>query len=155
MICAWWCCPGVHWCLGPHWAEVLAWVGPHPLMNRSWQPRGHFNIKTVFPGIGIPIIKIRRSWDRLIFIMRIPILVTWHFCTATAPRHSWLPVNSRYVGAVVRDARPVVASWRMSIMQLTPQIKIDGPQCYYHLPTRQSESLFKYFGHMLGIPVVS
>ena len=62
MICAWWCCPGVHWCLGPHWAEVLAWVGPHPLMNRSWQPRGHFNIKTVFPGIGIPIIKIRRSY---------------------------------------------------------------------------------------------
>ena len=27
-----------------------------------------------YPGIGIPIIKIRRSWDRLIFIYGIPIL---------------------------------------------------------------------------------
>ena len=31
-----------------------------------------FNIKSVFPGMGIPIIKIRRSYDRLIFTMGIP-----------------------------------------------------------------------------------
>ena len=30
-----------------------------------------FNIKTVFPGIGVPITKTRLSWDCLIFIMRI------------------------------------------------------------------------------------
>ena len=31
-----------------------------------------FNSKIAFPGEGIPNIKIRRSWDRLIFIMGIP-----------------------------------------------------------------------------------
>ena len=36
------------------------------------------NIKTVFPGIGISIIKMRRSSDRLIFIMGISILVKQH-----------------------------------------------------------------------------
>ena len=30
-----------------------------------------------FPGIGVPIIKTRQSWDHL-FIMGIPILVRWH-----------------------------------------------------------------------------
>ena len=35
-----------------------------------------FNIKTIFPGVRIPIIKIRRSCDCLIFIMGIPILYT-------------------------------------------------------------------------------
>ena len=34
----------------------------------------HFNIKIIFPGIGISIVKMRRSWDRLIFTMGIPIL---------------------------------------------------------------------------------
>ena len=39
---------------------------------KSWlQSRPRLNIKTVFPGVGIPIIKMRRSSDRLIFIMGI------------------------------------------------------------------------------------
>ena len=33
------------------------------------------NIKTVFPGMGIPMLEIKRSHDRLIFNMGIPILV--------------------------------------------------------------------------------
>ena len=33
------------------------------------ETRACFNIKTIFPGRGNYIIKIRRSWDRLIFIM--------------------------------------------------------------------------------------
>ena len=37
------------------------------------------NIRTVFPGMGIPILKIRRSCDRLIFNMGIPILVRRRF----------------------------------------------------------------------------
>ena len=32
----------------------------------------HLNVKTVFPGMGISIMKIRLSWDSLIFIMGIP-----------------------------------------------------------------------------------
>ena len=42
-------------------------------------------MKTIFPGIGIPIIKIRQWWDCLIFIMVIPIRVRWHLYTETAP----------------------------------------------------------------------
>ena len=35
-------------------------------------------IKMIFPGMGIPIIKIRQSWDCLIFIIGIPMLARWH-----------------------------------------------------------------------------
>ena len=45
----------------------------------------HLNIKKSFPGMGIPMLKIRRSRDRLIFNMGIPILsilVRWHLETA-------------------------------------------------------------------------
>ena len=43
------------------------------------KPPGHLNIKLNFLGIGIPIIKIRQSWDCLIFIMGISVLLIWHF----------------------------------------------------------------------------
>ena len=43
------------------------------------------NIKTIFPGMGIPMLKIRQSWDRLIFNMGIPILVRWHLYLTRPP----------------------------------------------------------------------
>ena len=39
----------------------------------------HFNIKAVSPGMGIPMLKIRRSRDRLIFNMVVPTLVRRDF----------------------------------------------------------------------------
>ena len=36
------------------------------------------NINTVFPGVGIPMLKIRRLWDRLIIYMGMPILKRRH-----------------------------------------------------------------------------
>ena len=42
------------------------------LFATSW---AHLNIKKVFPGMGISIIKIRWSWNHLILIMGIPALV--------------------------------------------------------------------------------
>ena len=48
--------------------------------------RARLKIKTVCPGMGISIIKIRRSWDSLIFIMRIPIPVRRRLCIEMAPR---------------------------------------------------------------------
>ena len=44
------------------------------------------NIKTVFPGMGIPMLKIRRSQDRLIFNMGVPILVRQHLYVEIVPR---------------------------------------------------------------------
>ena len=37
-----------------------------------------FNIKTIFPSIGIPMLRVRQLWNRLIFSMGIPILVKRH-----------------------------------------------------------------------------
>ena len=48
-------------------------------------PWAHLNIKMVFSGMGIYIIKIRWSWDRLIYIMEISILVRRHHYIETEP----------------------------------------------------------------------
>ena len=51
--------------------------------------RDRTNIKIVFAGMKISIIKIRRSWNRALYIMEIPIPVRRHLYTAAAPgRHS-------------------------------------------------------------------
>ena len=42
--------------------------------------RVHFNITTVFSPIDIFGITIKWSWDRLMFIMKIPVLVRGHIC---------------------------------------------------------------------------
>ena len=66
------------------------------------------NITAVFPGMGIPMLKIRRSPDRFIFNMGIPILVRWHLYSETA---SWIqsvpgetnvcPVNLGIINAII------------------------------------------------------
>ena len=43
-------------------------------------------VDSYIPGMGIPMSKIRRSWDRLIFNMGTPILVRRHLYIETAPR---------------------------------------------------------------------
>ena len=51
------------------------------------EPRPCLNMKTVFPRyVDFHVFKIRRSWDRLIFNMGIPILVRLHLFIATSPR---------------------------------------------------------------------
>ena len=49
------------------------------------EPGPRLNTKTVFPGIGIPTLKIWRSWAHLSFNMGIPILVRQHLYIETAP----------------------------------------------------------------------
>ena len=53
--------------------------------QRCKEPGPRRNIKTVFPGMEIPMLKIRRSRDRLIFNMGIPILVRQHLYIEAAP----------------------------------------------------------------------
>ena len=67
-----------HWCV--YWVLIPC--------------RARLNIKTIFPGIGIPMLKIRWSRDHLIFNMRIPILVRWHLYTETSPEPQ--RVSKRY-----------------------------------------------------------
>ena len=42
-------------------------------------------INTIFPGMGIPIIRVRGSWDNVNFTMGIPMLVRWHHFSETTP----------------------------------------------------------------------
>ena len=57
------------------------------LFHPSYQWSGTLlNIKTVVPDMGIRMLKIRRSWDRLIFNMGIPLSVRRHIYIETA---SW------------------------------------------------------------------
>ena len=57
--------------------NVQGLIAAMPVKN----PGPHPNIKMVFPWMGISTIKITRSWDRLIFIVRIHILIRRYFCT--------------------------------------------------------------------------
>ena len=97
MVDSWWALVQVMaWC----------WIGDKPLpepmiqfLDRHWNipcqlgryhaywwPGDRLNIKTLFPGMGIPMLKIRRLWDRLIFNMGIPILVRRHLWIERALR---------------------------------------------------------------------
>ena len=55
------------------------------MVSTILESRARLNTKTVFPCIGISIVKIKRSWDRLIFITGIPIPVRRHLKIDTAP----------------------------------------------------------------------
>ena len=59
-----------------------------PRNMHQWAAGTHFNIKTIFTCKGIPITRIWRSWDHLIFIMENTILARWHLYTEIAP---WFP----------------------------------------------------------------
>ena len=56
-----------------------------------------FNVKTVFPDVGIPMIKIRRSWGRLVFIMGIVFTtstsVRWRLCIVTTTERAILTLS--------------------------------------------------------------
>ena len=62
--------------------------------------RATFQYKTIFTGIGIPIIKTRQLWDCLIFIMRIPVLVyrNSHHKHRMVMRPSYLYNGNPYTG---------------------------------------------------------
>ena len=59
--------------------------------NPGWA-QGHVSIsKPLFPGMGIPMSKLRQSQDRLIFNMGILTLVRRHLDSKTAPTFSYFP----------------------------------------------------------------
>ena len=67
----------------------VAWV-----MFFNLQSGPQLKITTVYPGMGVSILKIKRSWDRLIFIMGIPIPVRQHVNHETG---HWICTASIYV----------------------------------------------------------
>ena len=77
-------------------AWIDAWVNNREAGDLR-RYRAHYDVtvmtKTILPGcIEIPIMKIRRSSDSLIFIMGIPILVRRHLYIETTPRYFPIPI---------------------------------------------------------------
>ena len=64
----------------------LPWYARHIPWVSSVRPGPCLNIKTAFPGVRSPMLKIRWSLDSLIFNMGIPILIIRHFYIEMAPR---------------------------------------------------------------------
>ena len=75
----------------------------YPIMQEPPGPR--LNIKTVFIRFGIHMLKIRRSRDRLILNMGIPILVRLHIYIETPPHPGYNSINASAVQnwAVLHD----------------------------------------------------
>ena len=77
--------------LSDPWKEMLWCSYGFTLANRKVlrltpsQPLGLYSIRRLLTGIGIPIINLRRSDDRLRFIMGIPILVRRGLLSETRP----------------------------------------------------------------------
>ena len=80
----------------------------------------HLNVKTVFQGMMISIIKIRRSWDGLIFIMGISILIIWHLYIDTDPRSCVVCLHP-HLGTT--DLTPLVwrPGWFLSLVYIGVQ----------------------------------
>ena len=70
-----------------YWSNFALFLSWRQLCSYMTPPGPRLNIKTVFPRYGIPMLKKRRSRDRLIFNMGIAILVIRHLYIKTAPRH--------------------------------------------------------------------
>ena len=68
----------------PYWSNVYLAKIIKSYVMEEW-PGPRLNINTVFPRYWIPMLKIRRSRDRLIINISIPILVRRHLYIETAP----------------------------------------------------------------------
>ena len=121
------------------------------------------NIKTVFSSMGIFTIRIRMSWNRLMFIMAIPILVRRHHDFETGP--SFFMISTIFYGCALQANNKVaeitlfplylnrnqkivnitVTSWRLKGNSVVCSIVCSG----VHQRKYQSSTLLDY---VRGIP---
>ena len=78
------------------------------------------NMKTVFPGVGITVLNVRRSRYHLIFTMEISVLIGWHLGIETVPwskmktlKHLFfnIMVCSIWAGCILITSIPCANSW--------------------------------------------
>ena len=82
---------------------------------------GHrFNIKTIFPGITISIIKIRRLWDHLFCIMGIRILVERHLYIESVPVNS--ASTAKHNKLAITNYRWMTNTWNVQHQTITQYI---------------------------------
>ena len=103
--CLWQCYKLFSLALCMRWymySKLLMEISLHEVIRHfGHTPGHHFSIKTIFPDIGILIVKIRLFSDCLIFIMGIPLLVIWHFRIETTPWWSFKTVTCRIMVVTV------------------------------------------------------
>ena len=73
--------------------------------------RPRLDIKTAFPGIWIYTRNLRRPWDRLIFIIRIPILTRRHFLYWDPPPTQCLLIKKTFKLFLARCEANLPISW--------------------------------------------
>ena len=108
----------------------------------QWKTRPRCNIKTVFTGFGISIIKIKESWDRLILIMGIAMLIRWHLYIEMIPGSCF---DANFVVSDIgccRYGNPWYRQWR--------QIWYHLHDCRWHTKTSSTGSIFRVTGPLYG-----
>ena len=99
-------------------------------MGSNTGPR--LNIKTVFPGMGISIIKIKGSWDNLIFIIGIHMETFFYIVTPL-----WTPkwIDSLIASALFRNSRSMPYWTNVSVLVImlgiNPKYLICWQRSYY------------------------
>ena len=110
------------------WQDLCLPVWRHlPLRTLSFLVWAPFQYKDRLSGYGIPILKIRRSRDRLIFNMGIPIQVSWHLYIDTAP---WVRLQNVIIVNSVWSSDTIWRHWLGThVIHLSKNSDHDG----YHL----------------------
>ena len=110
-----------------------------------------------FPGMGIPMLKIRRSRDRLIISIGVLILMRWHLYIKTAPwlalTQCWLiviwAVGNIFQCNVIKNTTLTNTHQRISIWSHLPNVGHFVPTTIKWLDRDGSDSDFKYFWELL------
>ena len=94
------------------------WMNQQAVIDLWWKtfnwlkPRPRLNIKAVFPGMGIPMSKIRRSEGRLIFNLGMPVLVRRHLYIETAP---WWHIDASLNQIIINSSNSLSPAWCQAI----------------------------------------
>ena len=112
----------IYWCMISKW--VTQWICYNVSeLGQNWSGIWH-NWSTIwapsqYKGMGTPMLKIRRSRDRLILNMGIPILVRWHIYIEMGPclKLPWCdiicPESGRFLAASVQFRPDSVTLWHV------------------------------------------
>ena len=108
-------------------AKLAAAAGhPEAVQNRTFAgEQVPVSIWSSFPGMGIPMLKIKRSRDRLIFNMGIPILVRRHLYIETGP-WIWSDDHDHWSGL------DIWGEWSL-LLSSTHTWEISGEWCSVHM----------------------
>ena len=103
-----------------------------------------FQYKTIFPSTRIPTRKIRWSWNHIIFVMEISILVRYHLYTEMASRVFFQAEDSQHIITHITRLLTMLMKRNMEYSQQTWKYQHEVKECFkcnvqyqYCLPTHK------------------